>query len=230
MSDWTIPRAAVIPTNGRACVEQCLDAIMPQVDFAVVIETKGSTTVPVRENVHKFWDEGDINISRWWAHGLDLVEWRVERELHEYLPSVRRRWDVAILNDDAIVSPNWFDGVATKMREMKAIAASACDHTVMPVLYTQPGPVSDLFLRMQGFAFILCGEAGIEPDERFSWYCSDDHIEWTARQLGGVVLVPGYPVQHLYMNQQVTPEMQVQIAQDMANFVEVWGQRPWPAW
>jgi hypothetical protein len=225
MSDWTIPRAAVIPTNGRECVNQCLDAILPQVDFVVVIETKGATPVAPRENVHKFWDEGDINISRWWGHGLDLVEWRIERD-STYPVSSRRRWDVAILNDDAIVPPDWFDGVATKMREMKAVAASSGNHTTMPILYRTPGPV-DLFNRMQGFAFILAGEAGIEPDERFSWYCSDDHIDWTARQLGGVVIVPGFPVQHLAPNGQVTPQINEQIARDMQNFVDLWGMRPW---
>jgi hypothetical protein len=225
VGDWRIPRAAVIPTNGRECVNQCLDAILPQVDFAVVVETDPAVAVPARERVHKFWDEGDVNISRWWGHGLDLVEWRMERETN-YLPSDRRRWDVAILNDDAIVCPNWFDGVAGKMREMKAVAASNCDHTQMPILYTKPGPV-DLFQRMQGFAFILCGEAGVEPNERYSWYCSDDHMDWTARELGGVVVLPGFPVQHLYPNGQVTAQIQEQIAKDMANFVDDWGQRPW---
>ncbi len=223
---WTIPRAAVIPTNGRPCVNECLDAILPQVDFAVVIETDRDVTVPARDRVQKFWDYGDVNISRWWAHGLDLVEWRVERD-QNYLPSQRRRWDVAIINDDAIVCPNWFDGVAGKMREMRAVAASNCDHTNMPILYTKPEPSQNLFARMQGFAFIICGEAGLEPDERFSWYCSDDHLDFQARELGGVVVVPGYPVKHLYPNGQVTPQIQEQIAKDMANFVEVWGMRPW---
>lgn len=45
--------------------------------------------------------------------------------------------------------------------------------------------------------------------------------------MGGMVMIPGLHVNHLYPNQQVTPEMQGLIAQDMQLFVDKWGQRPW---
>jgi hypothetical protein len=239
MSDWTIPRAAVIPTNGRECVNQCLDAILPQVDFVVLVEN--GEPVPARDRVYKFWVPPDtgINISAWWSYGLDEVRWRVnpvrmrsgpetggESTLTRFLRVERRRWDVAVLNDDAIVPEGWFDAVAIKMREMKAAAASSCAHTAMPILYTKPGPV-DLFRRMNGFAFILRGELDIRPEKRLTWYCSDDHMDWLARGLGGVVVVPGFPINHLYPNGQVTEQIQRQIAEDMQEFVNIWGQRPW---
>ncbi len=224
--DWTIPRAAVIPTNGRECVERCLDAILPQVDFAVVVETDAH--VPARENVYKFWVPKDVgyNISAWWCYGLDEAQWIISRNVYRYMPSERRKWDVAILNDDAIVPPGWFDAVSNKMREMKAAAASSNAHVAIPVLYTKPGPV-DLFQRMNGFAFMVRGELDMRPNRKLTWYFSDDHMDWQARELGGVVVIPGFPVEHLYPNGQVNEQISVQIAQDAQEFVNIWGQRPW---
>lgn|SRR5262245_60880634 len=229
--NWTIPRAAVIPTNGRECVEQCLDAIMPQVDFAIVVETKKHHGIKYRPGAYKHWyDEGDINISAWWQAGLDEAQWRIEHGtgplINLYLASERRKWDVAILNDDAIVPEGWFTAVASKMREMKAAAASSNAHITMPVLYTHPGPI-DLFARMNGFAFIVRGELEMRPNKMLTWYFSDDHMDWQARELGGVVVIPGFPVNHLYPNGQVTPQIQEQIAQDAQEFVHIWGMRPW---
>lgn len=225
MANWPIPRAAVIPTNGRDCLEQCLDAILPQVDFAVIVETDKERLVPARNLVYKIWDYQGVNISRWWREGLSEVRRKMEH-LGGVLPSQRKYWDVAILNDDAIVPDNWFSAVAYKMREMRAAAASSSDHAQMPVLYTRPGPVN-LFERMNGYAFIVRGELGLMPNEKFTWYCSDDHMDWMARENGGTVVIPGYPVKHLYPNAQVTPEIQEQIAEDMRLFVEHWGMRPW---
>jgi len=228
VSSWTIPRAAVIPTNGRECVEQCLDAILPQVDFAVVVETRKHYGVRVRPQVFRHWyDEGDINISSWWQAGLDEAQWRVEHDMTSfYLASERRKWDVAILNDDAIVPEGWFDAVSSKMREMKAAAASSNQFVSMPVLYTQPGPVN-LHERMNGFAFIVRGELEMKPNKLLTWYFSDDHMDWQARELGGVVVIPGFVVNHLYPNGQVDAQIQQQIAQDAQEFVNIWGMRPW---
>lgn len=220
VGEWKIPRYAVIPTNGRDVIHECLEAILPQVDYAIVVETT-TMAIPAQAKVLPVWADklGDINISKWWNQGRDLADWRARR-------LDAKIWDIAYLNDDAIVPENWFSAVSTKMREMNCAAASSGGPFPMPALYTKPGPV-DLFARMQGFAFIMKGELGIKADERFSWYCSDDHMDWKAREHGGVVVIPGVPVDHRFPNGQVTPQIQVQIAQDMANFVEVWGMRPW---
>ena len=136
------------------------------------------------------------------------------------------KYDVAIINDDVIVPEGWFDAVAGKMREFKAAAACSGGTTGMPVFHTHSGPVP-LHTRMQGFAFILAGESGLRADEQFRWYCGDDDLGWRAAGVGGMVMIPGFPVNHLYPNQQVTPEIQVLIAEDMQRFVDKWGQRPW---
>jgi hypothetical protein len=74
---------------------------------------------------------------------------------------------------------------------------------------------------------MVAGELGLRANEDLYWYFSDDWMDWESRKLGGMVMVPGFPVQHLYPNQQVTPEMQVQIAKDAQTFVEIYGTRPW---
>lgn len=218
------PRYAVIPTNGRECVTDCIDAILPQVDHVIAVCTaprmRGMTSW--YDKIYKVYNEGPLNISSWWNWGLD----RVVISLNEDFEEKPAKWDVAILNDDVIVPEGWFDAVAGKMRDMRAVAACSGGTAGMPVFHTHSGPVS-LDTRMQGFAFVLAGESGLRADEQFRWYCGDDDLGWRAAGQGGMVMVPGFHVNHLYPNQQVTPEMQVLIAEDMQRFVDKWGQRPW---
>lgn len=216
-----VPRYAIIPSNGRECLDQCLAAIRPQVDMTLIVKTKkfiryGYSLSPGLETISVL--NPDINISRWWNFGLDYVD-------EVSIPN-GPKYDVAILNDDVIVPEGWFDAVAGKMRDMRAVGASSGSPTGMPVLHSHSGQ-RDLATRLQGFAFIHAGETGVRADEQFRWYCGDDDLEWRLSALGGVVVIPSHPVQHLYPNGQVTPEMQVLIAEDMQRFVGKWGMRPW---
>jgi len=223
-----IPRFVIIPSNNRPCVKDCVAAIASQVDCVITVWTGGaagsdSFTTGVQPQLVSLNDPGDINISRWWNMGLNYVEtWN---EVANAFGSSANKWDVAILNDDAIVPEGWFNAVSTKMREMRAAAACSGGVT-MPVLHTHPGPVP-LETRLQGFAFVVAGELGLRANEDLHWYFSDDWMDWESRKLGGMVMVPGFPVQHLYPNQQVTPEIHAQIAQDAQTFVDIYGMRPW---
>lgn len=80
---------------------------------------------------------------------------------------------------------------------------------------------------MQGFAFILAGERGLRADEQFVWYCGDDDLGRRAAMEGGMVMVPGFHVNHLYPNGQITHELAGAIAGDMQRYVDKWGGRPW---
>lgn len=209
---------AIIPTNGRDCFKQCLAAVEVQVDKVIVVE--GGPNVPNLDwATSHIIREPDLNISKWWNLGLSLVDSHV----HE---SGTKKWNVVILNDDAIIPKGWVYAVSEKMREMKAAAACSGSPHQMPVFHTQPGPV-DLRTRLQGFAFMLAGEKGVRANEQLRWYFSDDHVDWLSRQLGGMVTIPGFPVNHLYPNQQMTPEMHQMVAEDAAAFVAYWGARPW---
>ena len=56
---------------------------------------------------------------------------------------------------------------------------------------------------------------------------TDDYMDWESRKLGGMIQIPGYIVNHLHPNAQVTPEIQVQISHDATTFKEIWGVMPW---
>ena len=216
-----IPRIAVIPTLDRPVLRQSVAAIRPQVDAVFIINngpTGWSGLADGQSVFERLVTPADpVNLSKLWNLGLN--------EAIMFVGFFTKKWDVAILNDDAIVPEGWFDAVSTKMREMRAAAACSGGVT-MPVLHTHPGPVP-LETRLQGFAFMVAGELGLRANEDLYWYFTDDWMDWESRKIGGMVMVPGFPVQHLYPNQQVTQEMQAQIARDAQTFVEIYGMRPW---
>jgi hypothetical protein len=223
------PRFAVIPTNGRPCMFDAVEAISRQVDKVMVIDTSGSL-MGGSFNDHIFHypgKTGEVNISRWWNNGLNIVVRHIQQRIiaGTGVLDIPTKWDVAIINDDVIVPEGWFDAVSGKMREMRA-AAACSGGSGMPVLHTHPGPVG-LDTRMQGFAFIVAGELGLRANEDLKWYFTDDYMDWESRKLGGMVMVPGLHVQHLYPNGQMTPEIHAQTAVDAQTFVDLYGQRPW---
>jgi hypothetical protein len=216
------PTYAIIPTNGRPCYLECIRAVYKQVDRIIVVE--GGPEARYLDPLAHGWDftvirEPEINISRWWNLGLTLIADRA-REEHW------KRWNVVILNDDAIIPDNWVERVSSVMRSMGAAAGCTGNPNPIPALHTQPGPVN-LATRLQGFAFMLAGEKGIRANETLRWYWSDDHVDWASRKQGGVVNIPGLHVRHLFPNNQVTPEIQQMIAEDAEKFVAYWGARPW---
>lgn len=223
---YRIPRFAIIPSNNRPCVRDCVTAIAPQVDYVVVIWTGGaagsdSFTSGIHPQMVSLNDPGDINISRWFNRGLNHAELATTLD-----PESGNKWDVAILNDDAIVPEGWFDAVSAKMREMKVAAACSGGAAVsMPVLHTQPGPVP-IHTRMYGPAFMVAGELGLRANEELKWWFTDDWMDWESRKLGGMVMIPGYQVQHLHPNGQMTGELQEQVSRDATRFKEIYGMMP----
>jgi hypothetical protein len=200
-------------------------AIAPQVDSTILVYTVPWQDGEVRPHPHfgvALRDIGSPNISRWWNKGLEICT-QVVNLADGDLPG---RYDVAILNDDVIVPPGWFDAVSDGMRMYECAAACSGAPNSSPVLLQRPGPVP-LHTRLQGFAFILAGEKGIRANEELRWYFSDDYIDWRARELGGMVMVPGHSVNHLYPNEQMTGELHQFSAEDAAKFKEIWGVMPW---
>jgi hypothetical protein len=224
------PRYAVIPSNGRECLKDSVKAIMDQVDRVVIVATGGDTAFWA---VMRSWVKVEVlgvirpeaNISVWWNAGLNRVERRVTQPIAGGQIVLQHKWDVAVLNDDAIVPEGWFDAVAGTIRQMGVAAGCSGAHG-MPVLHTQD-VAPPLQTRMQGFAFILAGELGLRADEQFIWYCGDDDLGRRAAVAGGMVMVPGFPVEHLYPNGQVSGKLMSAIPGDMQRYVDKWGQRPW---
>lgn len=220
-------RFAIIPSNGRACLDESVQAILPQVDKVIIINTsdQGFHRYPMRsDNIDQLyasdWGEG-INISRWWNQGLQHAEnWCKHVQIKAKLLTVT--WDVAIINDDCIVPEGWMAAVAGNMRQHLAVAGCSGGHNV---ILREQGLVP-LDQRMQGFAFVLKGEHGMRANELFAWYYSDDYIDWESRLAGGMAMLQGFPVTHLYPNGQVTPEIHQLIAQGAASFYASYGRMP----
>lgn len=219
------PRFVIVPTNGRACLKDCLQAIAPQVDSTIVVYTVPWKEGEVRPHPNfgvALRDVGTPNISRWWNQGLEICT-QVMRMSEGDPPG---RYDVAIINDDVIVPEGWFDAVSDGLRMYDCAAACSGGPNTSPIVHRAPGPVP-LHTRLQGFAFILAGEKNLRANEEMRWYFSDDYIDWRARELGGMVMVPGREVQHLHPNEQMTGELHQFSAEDAAKFKEIWGVMPW---
>ena len=208
---------AVIPSNGRVCLEQCVEAIKPQVDDVIIIDTSGK--VPPWMPAYIEIVGGPVNISHWWNVGLEVADGFAFDEGAD-------TWEVAVLNDDVIVPEGWFDAVATGMRQNDCAAACSGGVGYQGWVWREPKPVP-LQTRMQGFAFILAGERGLRANENLRWYFTDDYIDWESRKLGGMVMINGFHVNHLYPNGQLTPEIEATIARDAQTFVDIYGMRPW---
>jgi hypothetical protein len=227
------PRYSIIPSNGRECLDQAIEAIYPQVDRVLVTWTSawdGRRSLPRPDDdkiLYTIWRhrpggaDPAPNISAWWNEGLKNAK---DISRHDF-PS-RTEWDVAILNDDAIVPAGWFEAVSSAMRERGA-AAACSGRTSYPMLLDTPGPFPGWPNPLTGYAFMLAGEKDLRANEDLHWWCGDNDLDWQARLAGGTVVIPGFPVEHLHPNGQMTPEMHVQTGRDMETFVKIWGQRPW---
>lgn len=215
---------AVIPSNGRPCLADCIAAIQPQVDRVIIIDTNPDTQkpgIPFRsEEVERWYAEEDaVNISAWWNQGLERALYLAEQN------TATPEWHVALLNDDAIVPQGWFDIVVSAMRRGGAVAGCMGPHDV-DLRVPEQVPLD---YRLTGYAFILDGKTGLRANEDLHWYFTDDYIDWESRKLGGMTMVRdvGEPVIHLHPNAQMTPELQVQVAKDAGTFMSLYGKMPW---
>lgn len=217
------PRFAVIPTKGNRpeVLVRSVNAVGAQVQGYVDIVHNSPTDwleVDTCYPTSTAWMSPDepVNLSKMWNRGLDMAArqaaWLGAKE-----------WDVAIINDDAVIPEGWFDAVSTGMRDVRG--AAACSGPV-GVVHHNPGPVP-LHTRLQGYAFMLAGELGLRANEDIYWYFTDDYLDWESRKLGGMVMVQGFPVEHLHPNGQMTPEIHVQCAKDAQTFFDLYGMRPW---
>ena len=219
-----IPTYAVIPSNGRPVLDECLAAIGDQVDTVILIGNNWQRPTGVGSYgafVTNDYDDGDCNISRWWNHGLDAAaRLAAFQECSE--------WNVAVLNDDAIIPSGWVEMLGAAMRRTPAVLAYPDQAGgSAEILHTEAAPVP-LSQRITGYAFMLRGEAGLRADESLVWWFGDDSIDWEARERGGALLVPGIPVQHRAPDVQTnaSPELTAQAGRDRQTFINRWGKAP----
>lgn len=196
-------RLAVIVTHDRPDdFRDCLAAIRPQVDHVIVVSHRANYTSRYVKGVTITYYADEIpNISKAWNLGLYAAQ---DHARHAAAPAP---YDVAVLNDDAIVPPDWFRWVTEAMRDQSAAAGSAARAW-------DP--------RMCGYAFILDGQAGLFADEQFEWWYGDDDLERRAHLAGGVAQVPGVEVEHRHPNSTTVGVLADKAAQDRERFHRKW--------
>lgn len=218
--------AIVLTHNRPELLELCVAAIGPQVDLTIIIDNasdppvmntfKPNPSIVVRDS------EQPPNLSRLWNVGMNSVALHAE-------VSDEQTWDIAFLCDDALVPAGWFDIVATGMREHDATVASThCANPVSaPILKTAPD--GDVWNRMCPWAFIMRGERSFPADEDLKWWWGDTYVDFTARENGGMVIVPGPVVVNQKMNEFTAtyPGLMQQSGDDGNTFARKYGGRPW---
>jgi GT2 family glycosyltransferase len=221
-----VDRYCVIPTRDRPDdLRDCVAAVAPQVDKVFVVDNLSRPPVMGADhpaNVRVICNQDDPpNLSRLWNLGLELAASYANGD----------PYFVAVLNDDSVVPEGWLDAVVAAMEETGAAAGCSDPSGLLaePLVHHQPGPV-DLRFRLAGFAFVLRGDLGLRADERLAWWEGDTDLDWKARQAGGVVLVPFFPVEHRHPDEQTNarPELAVQAGRDRETFRKLWGGLvPW---
>jgi hypothetical protein len=159
-------------------------------------------------------------LSRLWNVALDEVAEQAHRR-------GLTAWDVAVINDDAVIPEGWYDVCTAAMRQHGAAAACSDPHGRLTAPLLKTTPDRDAFTRLCGWAFVLRGESGLRFDERFRWWFGDTDVDWRARAAGGMVIVPGYPVGNLRANSTTVGELAEQAGRDRATFAAKHGSAPW---
>lgn len=220
-------RAAVIPTRNRHdLLADCINSVVDQVDSVIVLDNLSQPPIdpdPWRGKAGVVSVPMDPpNISTLWNVGIALADSQAHR-------AGAGRWDIAILNSDVTIPPNWVETLSTAMRSTTAVLAYPDQHGGhQQILHEESGPI-DLRQRITGYAYMLRGETGLRLDEDLAWWYGDDDLDWRAREAGGALLVPGIPVEHRCPNGSMyeRPELQEQAGRDRATFNAKWGRTPW---
>jgi GT2 family glycosyltransferase len=220
-------RAAVIPTRDRHdMLADCINSVIDQVDRVIVVDNASDPPIdpePWHGHVAVVRLPLDPpNISTLWNVGIALADAASHRMQAD-------AWDIAVLNSDVTVPSGWIDGLSTAMRSTTAVLAYPDQFGgTRQILHTRAEPV-DMRTRITGYAFMLRGETGLRLDESMAWWASDDDLDWTAREQGGALLVPGLQVEHRAPNISTNerPELREQAGRDMETFRRKWGQTPW---
>ncbi len=212
----SIPTYAVIPTEGRPCLHDCVAALRDQVDRIVLVVNGGYNGTDLRDASVMRDRNPSPNISRWWNLGLIAAQAKAQVRGQD-------RWNVLVINDDTIMGPGSVAKLAEGLRAWGDRAQMAFPGP-WDQLFTAPGPD-----RVTGWCFMLRGEGGLRMDEELKWWTNDNNLDWDARAAGGTAMVTGVDHQHLHPNGYTVarPDLTEQAGRDMARFVEKWGR---PAW
>lgn len=243
-----VPRFAVVPTHNRPERLRALVASLAgQCDHVVVLDNASSPPVdeevlsraaaPAKMTVLRD-PEQPPNLSRFWNVMFDECRDEAPRTkseiglgptaIPEYVDGQVLPYDVAVLNDDAVVPPGWFDICSTVLRGHESAVIA---HTgTVPIhrhelIDAYPYPREK---RMCPWAFVVKGELGIRSDESMRFWFFDDDFNRAAIDAGGVLAAPGPLVINAYAVQSTMQSevLQDQTVRDRETFVAKWGGMP----
>lgn len=216
---------AVVLTHDRPeLLQQCINAISPQVTYVHVVDN--ASAPPVRRLLHDwpgnvvvFEDETQPpNLAAMWNVQLNLIE-KLERAKDSEV------WEVAFLCDDSIVPPGWFSIVAGGIRGYGATAGStgALEPRHDFLLHTKID--ANVWTRMCGWAFVLAGEKSLRANQELHWWYQDSDLDMTARLSGGTIICPGLSVPNTLPGAWTNdkPELGTRAGLDRQAFVAKWG-------
>lgn len=223
--------AFILTHNRLELLRRCVNQIIPQIDYLLVIDNASSPPVKAPDifSVLDICSMGLMhipdqppNLASLMNIGFDWAEHKARK--HNYV-----KWNIACLCDDVNVPDRWYDAVSTCIRTTGAIAGST--HQISPTITSivKMTPDSDIYNRMQGSACIFKGEAGLRADERMHWWWQDTDLDWQARKAGGMVIAPG-PVAANSLPNDFTysvPGLSERAGQDGLVFKNKWGFLPW---
>lgn len=226
--------AVILGHNRPEDLRTVLNGIAPQVSVILVIDNASNPPL------HEFFpDKRDIhpnivflrdslqppNLSYLWNIGL---EWMQQNLLGAWVDPTAARWKVAMLTDDVVIPDGWMQSVADAMDFTGAVAGCSSGfegRLTQQVFKTHPD--SDIANRMYGPAFVLRGESGIRANEKLLWWYNDTWLDWEARRLGGMVMIPGPYVHNKYPDASTVGERAEQAGRDREKFKELMGWLPW---
>lgn len=222
---WHVPRYAIIPTHNRPQLltalvaslgRQCNTIVVldnasdPAVDLDVLTRAAGSAEVLLLTDA-----EQPPHLSRFWNVMLNECG-RLAAERGQSC------YDVAILNDDALIPAGWYDACAGPLREHSTAVVAHTEPTtpsLLTELHNQPGN------RMCPHAFVIRGEQGHRADESMRWWYFDTDLDLRARQEGGVLSVAGPRVVNAKANSTTVGFLAGQAQADHGTFAQKWNGR-----
>jgi glycosyltransferase involved in cell wall biosynthesis len=216
------PRFAVILTHNRPdLLAECVATVAPQADRVIVVDNASdppATADGWPANVRVVYDPlQPPNLAYLWNRALNNIQ----------LSDPGDAWDVALLCDDVLMPPDWFDRVSGALREHPT-AAAASAHSYAPAgapyLLTH---LSNDANRMCPWCFMLPGERGLRADEDLHWWYCDTDVDMQARQSGGTLIVPGPIATNERIGEYTNskPELGEQAGRDGVAFQTKWGFR-----
>jgi hypothetical protein len=224
MGEEMIPCYAVIPTYNKPEKLSLLCSSLDYLDGIVVVDN-GEYSVPREELPNNCTVVSSSvqppNLSLFWNSGLDIV-----RSLARL--GGAEKWDVAILNDDAVIpSKYWYAQVAGALRNSSAAVACGVPQKGNKILTEQsPWVLSE---RLCGWAHISRGELGIRFDEDLKWWFGDTAYDKEARRAGGLLLVgQAYVINtDADVSTNANSTLQTQAGMDRQTYITKWGDPGW---